>query len=86
MFRVVPVLSMCRLGLEPVTSDMSCGIHSTRYNRPDKRFFEVPQFYPTVHKSKNTLAKALLLMFPEFGMICLMRSVLAQHSPVLEKG
>ena len=36
----------------------SCGIkyqprYSTRYNHPDKRFLEVPQFCPSVHKSKN---------------------------------
>ena len=30
-----------------------CGRFSTRYNRPDKRFFEVPKFYPSVHKSKK---------------------------------
>ena len=27
-----------------------CGRYSTRYNCPDKRFFEVPQVYPSVHK------------------------------------
>ena len=31
----------------------SCGRYSTRYNHPDKRFLEVPQFCPSVHKSKN---------------------------------
>ena len=30
-----------------------CGRYSTRYNHPDKRFLEVPQFCPSVHKSKN---------------------------------
>ena len=29
-----------------------CGRYGTRYNRPDKRFLEVPQFYPSVHKSE----------------------------------
>ena len=33
-----------------------------------------------------TLATALLLMLPRFGMICLMRSVLPQLSPVSGKG
>ena len=33
---------------------------------------EGPQFYASVHNSKNTLATALLLMLPWFGMICLM--------------
>ena len=28
-------------------------IYGTRYNRPDKRFLKVPQFYPSVHKSKK---------------------------------
>ena len=27
-----------------------CGRYSTRYNHPDKRFLEVPQFCPSVHK------------------------------------
>ena len=26
-----------------------CGRYSTRYNHPDKRFLEVPQFCPSVH-------------------------------------
>ena len=30
-----------------------CGRYSTRYNHPDKRFLEVPQICPSVHKSKN---------------------------------
>ena len=30
-----------------------CGRYGTRYNHPDKRFLEVPQFYPSVHKSKR---------------------------------
>ena len=30
-----------------------CGRYSTRYNHPDKRFLEVPQFCPSVHKEKN---------------------------------
>ena len=29
------------------------GRYSTRYNHPDKRFLGVPQFCPSVHKSKN---------------------------------
>ena len=33
-----------------------CGRYSTRYNHPDKRFLEVPQFCPSVHKSKNRFA------------------------------
>ena len=55
-----------------------CGRYSTRYKHPDKRFLEVPQFCPSVHKSKITLATALPLMLPWFGIICLMRSVLPQ--------
>ena len=27
-----------------------CGRYSTRYNHPDKRFLEIPQFCPSVHK------------------------------------
>ena len=30
-----------------------CGRYSTRYNHPEKRFLEVPQFCPSVHKSKS---------------------------------
>ena len=30
-----------------------CGRYITRNNHPDKRFLEVPQFYLSVHKSKN---------------------------------
>ena len=30
-----------------------CGRYGTRYNHPDKRLLEVPQFYPSVHKSKK---------------------------------
>ena len=52
-----------------------CRWYGTRYNRPDKRFLEVPQFYPSVHtKKNNTLVTALLLMFQHSGMICLMMS------------
>ena len=29
------------------------GRYGTRYNRPDKRFLEVPQYYSSVHKSKE---------------------------------
>ena len=52
-------------------SSTHCGRYSTRYNHPDKRFLEAPQFCPSVHKSekKPTLATALLLMFQLFGMI-----------------
>ena len=35
---------------------------------------------------KTTLATTLLLMLPQFGMICLMRSILPQLLPVSEKG
>ena len=48
------------------------GRYGTRYNRPDKRFLEVPQFYPSVDKSKNTFVTVLFLMRPHSGMICLM--------------
>ena len=54
----------------------------TRYNHPDKRFLEVPQFSPSVHSSKNTLTTALLLMLKWFGMIYQIRSILLQFSPV----
>ena len=30
-----------------------CGRYGTRYNRTDKRFLEVPQYYPSVHQSKK---------------------------------
>ena len=30
-----------------------CGRYGTSYNCPDKRFLEVPQLYPSVHKSKK---------------------------------
>ena len=30
-----------------------CGRYGTRYNCPDKRFLEVPQYYPPVHKCKK---------------------------------
>ena len=32
---------------------ISCRRGGTRYNRPDKRFLEIPQYYPSVHKSKK---------------------------------
>ena len=32
-----------------------CGRYGTRYNHPDKRFLEVNQYCPSVHKSKKTL-------------------------------
>ena len=47
-----------------------CERYSTRYNHPDK----------------SSLATALLLMLPRFGIICLMRSVLPELSPVSGKG
>ena len=30
-----------------------CGRYGTRYNLPDKRCLEVPQYYPSVHKYKK---------------------------------
>ena len=36
----------------------------TRYNRPEKRFLEVPQFYPSVHKSKNHFGHSLAFDAP----------------------
>ena len=62
-----------------------CGRYSTRYNHPDKRFLEVPQFCPSVHKSKSHFGHNFL-MFPQFGIICLMRSILPQLSPVSGRG
>ena len=44
-----------------------CGRYSTRYNHPDKRFLEVPQFCPLYINPKITLATALLLMPPQSG-------------------
>ena len=60
-----------------------CGRYGTRYNHPDKRFLEVPQYYPSVHKSKKrTLVTVLFLKLPHFGMICPMKFVLHQLFPV----
>ena len=59
-----------------------CQRYGTTYNRPDKRFLEVPQYYPSVQKSKKTLWAVLLLMLPHFGMICLMMFILFQLLPV----
>ena len=53
----------------------SFGRYSTRYNHPDKRFLNSVHLYIN---QKNSLATALLLMFPWFGIICLMRSLLPQ--------
>ena len=61
------------------------GRYGTRSNHPDKRFLEVPQYYPSVHKSKKHFVRSLLLMLPSFGMICLMMSVLLQILPVSGK-
>ena len=61
------------------------GRYGTRYNRPDKRFLEVPQFYPFVHISKNTLVTVLPLMLPHSEMICLMMYVLLQLLPLSGK-
>ena len=58
-----------------------CGRYGTRYNHPDKRFLEVPRYYPSVHKS-DTSVTVLLLMLPHSGMICLMMFVLPQLLPV----
>ena len=41
-----------------------CGRYSTRYNHPDKRFLEVPQFCPFVHKSKNHFGHSLTFDAP----------------------
>ena len=62
-----------------------CGRYSTRYNHPDKRFLEVPQFCPSVHKSKNHFGHSFAFDPLRFGIICLMRSVLPQLSPVSGK-
>ena len=64
-------------------SSTHCGRYSTRYNHPDKRFLNSVHLYIN---PKITLATALLLMLPRFGIICLMRSVLPQLSPVSGKG
>ena len=47
------------------------------------QFLEVPQFCTLIQK--NTMAIALLLMLPQSGMICLMRSVLSQLSRLFQK-
>ena len=52
---------------------------------PDKRFVEVPQYYPSVHNSKNTLVTVLLLMLPHFGSICVMIFLLPKLLPVSGK-
>ena len=59
--------------------------YSTRYNRPDKSFLELPQFSQSVHKSKQNFGDSVALMLPKSGMIYLMRSVLPQLAPVSEK-
>ena len=63
-----------------------CGRYSTRYNHPDKRFLEVPQFCPSVHKSKNHFGHSFAFDAPQSGIICLMRYILPQLSPVSGKG
>ena len=39
-----------------------CGRYGTRYNCPDKRFLEVPQYYPSVHKSKKQFGHSFVLL------------------------
>ena len=34
-------------------SQKRCGKYGTRYNHPDKKFLEVPQYYPSVHECKK---------------------------------
>ena len=41
-----------------------CGRYSTRYNHPDKRLSEVPQFCPSVHKSKNNFGHSFAFDAP----------------------
>ena len=62
-----------------------CGRYSTRYNHTDKRFLEVPQFCPSVHKSKNHFGHSFSFDVPWSGIICLMRSVPPQLSLFQEK-
>ena len=52
--------------------------HCIRYNGPDKRFLEVPQFYPSVNKSPKILWQTALLLM-------LIWSILPQLSRVSEK-
>ena len=63
-----------------------CGRYSTRYNIQIKGSW---RFLNSVHlyiNPKITLATALLLMPPQSGIICLMKYVLPQLSPVSGKG
>ena len=62
-----------------------CGRYGTRYDCSDKRFLEVPQFYLSVHKSKNTWATALLLIQPQFEVIYLIMFALPQPLSISEK-
>ena len=41
-----------------------CGRYSTIYNHPDKRFLEVPQFCPSIHKSKNNFGHSFAFDAP----------------------
>ena len=45
-----------------------CGRCGTRYNYPDKRFLEVPQYYPSVHKPKKHFSHSFALDAP---ILCL---------------
>ena len=42
-----------------------CGRYGIRYNHPERRFLEVPQYYSSVHKSKKQFGHSFVLMLPD---------------------
>ena len=76
---VIPVtlVLFCLLIVEDIVQDITIQIKGSW------RFLNSVHLYIN---QKITLATALLLMLPQFGIICLMRSVLPQLAPVSGKG
>ena len=73
-----------RIGFQLGGKDMEDIVQDTTIQiKGSWRFLNSVHLY--INKKNNTFATALLLMLSQFGMICLMRSILPQLLPVSEK-
>ena len=60
---------------DPLKLDLMVQSYSIRQSQNGGNFLVVQSFYPSTNKSVKQLGYSLLLIFPLFGMLCLMRSM-----------
>ena len=54
----------CILDQIDIILSIHCSRYGTRYNRPDKRFLEVPRYHSSVHTSKNHFGHSFAIDTP----------------------